>query len=59
MCAIQTIKKKGQLFMFFRTFNHSGSLIVGYLIPLRHKAALQLINRLLGWIVSYSLFLWE
>ncbi|VEA23691.1 Surface protein [Salmonella enterica subsp. enterica] len=32
-------------------------LIVGYLIPLRHKAALQLINRLLELDrVSYSLF---
>ncbi|MDU3159870.1 MAG: hypothetical protein E7B34_30270, partial [Hafnia alvei] len=26
-------------------------LIVGYLIPLRHRTALQLINRLLSWIV--------
>ncbi len=31
-------------------------LIVGYLIPLRHKAALQLINRLLSWIVYLILF---
>lgn len=31
-------------------------LIVGYLISLRHKAALQLINRLLSWIVYLILF---
>ena len=31
-------------------------LIVGYLIPLRHRAALQLINRLLSWIVYLILF---
>lgn len=33
-------------------------LIVGYLIPLRHRAALKLINRLLSWIVYLILFLW-
>ncbi len=33
-------------------------LIVGYLIPLRHRTALQLINRLLSWIVYLILFLW-
>ena len=31
-------------------------LIVGYLIPLRHRTALQLINRLLSWIVYLILF---
>lgn len=31
-------------------------LIVGYLIPLRHKAALTLINQLLSWIVYVILF---
>lgn len=31
-------------------------LIVGYLIPLRHRAALKLINRLLSWIVYLILF---
>lgn len=31
-------------------------LIVGYLIPLRHTAALRLINRLLSWIVYVILF---
>ncbi|MFG6654809.1 lysine exporter LysO family protein [Scandinavium sp. M-37] len=31
-------------------------LIAGYLIPLRHRSALQLINRLLSWIVYVILF---
>jgi uncharacterized membrane protein YbjE (DUF340 family) len=31
-------------------------LIAGYLIPLRHNAALKLINRLLSWIVYLILF---
>ena len=31
-------------------------LIAGYLVPLNHKAALQLINRLLSWIVYVILF---
>lgn len=31
-------------------------LIIGYLIPLRHRGALQLINRLLSWIVYLILF---
>lgn len=31
-------------------------LIVGYLIPLQHQAALKLINRLLSWIVYIILF---
>ncbi|SQB20681.1 Uncharacterised protein [Citrobacter koseri] len=31
-------------------------LIVGYLIPLQHQAALKLINRLLSWIVYVILF---
>ena len=31
-------------------------LIVGYLIPLRHRTVLQLINRLLSWIVYLILF---
>ncbi|MGG7447886.1 lysine exporter LysO family protein [Kosakonia oryzendophytica] len=32
-------------------------LVVGYLIPLQHKAALKLINKLLSWIVYLILFL--
>ncbi len=33
-------------------------LIVGYLIPLRQKAALRVINQLLSWMVYLILFLW-
>ncbi len=32
-------------------------LIVGYLIPLRQKAALKVINQLLSWMVYLILFL--
>ncbi len=31
-------------------------LIIGYLIPLTHRSALQIINRLLSWIVYLILF---
>lgn len=31
-------------------------LVIGYLIPLRHRRALQIINRLLSWIVYVILF---
>lgn len=58
MYAIQTIKR-ARLFMFSGLLIILVPLIVGYLIPLRHKAALQLINRLLSWIVYLILFLWE
>ncbi len=33
-------------------------LIVGYLIPLRHRPLLVLINRLLSWMVYVILFSW-
>ncbi len=55
MYAIQTIR--GPAFIMFQDFNHSGSTDCGLSRPLRHKAALQLINRLLeAWIVYLILF---